>query len=118
MRDESPDLLPSPRILLGPGPSMAGPRVRRRMLHDFGSEIGAAFGPLEGKIWRIGTMGDSAQRQNVLLCLAALEAVLRREGWEAEAGAGVQAALEHYRASGEAEGEVTESLGATGIGRY
>ncbi len=93
-------------------------RVRRRLLHDFGIEIGAAFGPLQGKIWRIGTMGYSAQRQNVLLCLAALEAVLRREGWKAEAGAAVQAALEHYRAGGEAEGEVTESLGAAGIGRY
>src|SRR5262249_13805526 len=52
-------------------------RVRQRMLHDFGIEIGAAFGPLQGKIWRIGTMGYSARRENVLLCLAALEAVLR-----------------------------------------
>ena len=93
-------------------------RVRRRMLHDFGIEIGAAFGPLQGKVWRIGTMGYSAQRQNVLLCLAALEAVLRREGWKAEAGAGAQAALDHYRASGEAESEATENLGAAGIGRY
>jgi aspartate aminotransferase-like enzyme len=54
-------------------------RVRRRLVEDFGVEIGAAFGPLQGKIWRIGTMGYSAQRQFVLLCLAALENVLRRE---------------------------------------
>jgi (S)-ureidoglycine-glyoxylate aminotransferase len=71
-------------------------RVRQRMLHDFGIEIGAAFGHLAGRIWRIGTMGHSAQRQNVLLCLAALEAVLRAEGWKAEAGAGVAAAVAHY----------------------
>ena len=93
-------------------------RVRLRMLHDFGIEIGAAFGPLQGKIWRIGTMGYSAQRHNVLLCLAALEALLRQEGLRVPPGGGVDAALAHYRASGEADAEVTESLGATGIGRY
>src|SRR5262249_4442261 len=55
-------------------------RVRRRLIEDFGLEIGAAFGPLQGKIWRIGTMGYSAQRQFVLVCLAALEHALRLEG--------------------------------------
>jgi len=71
-------------------------RVRHILLHDFGIEIGAAFGPLLGRVWRIGTMGCSATRQNVLLCLAALEVVLRREGWKVVAGAGVDAAVEHY----------------------
>jgi aspartate aminotransferase-like enzyme len=74
-------------------------RVRRRLVEDFGLEIGAAFGQLQGKIWRIGTMGYSAQRQFVLLCLAALEDVLRREGCRAPAGAGVDAALAHYASS-------------------
>jgi (S)-ureidoglycine-glyoxylate aminotransferase len=71
-------------------------RVRGRMLDDFGIEIGAAFGPLEGRIWRIGTMGYSASRRNVLACLAALEQVLRGEGRRVEAGAAVDAALAHY----------------------
>jgi aspartate aminotransferase-like enzyme len=71
-------------------------RVRQALLQDFGIEIGAAFGGLQGKVWRIGTLGYSATRRNVLLCLAALEAVLRREGWRAEPGAGVDAALAHY----------------------
>lgn len=93
-------------------------RVRQRMLQDFGIEIGAAFGPLQGRIWRIGTMGYSARRQNVLLCLAALEAVLRREGRRAAPGAGIEAALAHYAAAGEAELETRDSLGAGGIGRY
>jgi alanine-glyoxylate transaminase / serine-glyoxylate transaminase / serine-pyruvate transaminase len=75
-------------------------RVRRRLIVDFGIEIGAAFGPLQGKIWRIGTMGYSASRQNVLLCLAALEAVLRHEGFAARPGAGVDGALAHYEAAG------------------
>jgi (S)-ureidoglycine---glyoxylate transaminase len=74
-------------------------RVRQRLLHDFGIEIGAAFGHLQGRIWRIGTMGHSAQRQNVLLCLAALEVVLRAEGWKSEPEAGVAAAVTHYGAN-------------------
>jgi aspartate aminotransferase-like enzyme len=75
-------------------------RVRQRLLEEFGIEIGAAFGPLQGKIWRIGTMGYSAQRQNVLLCLAALEHVLRAQGWRAAPAAGVDAALAHYKRAG------------------
>jgi (S)-ureidoglycine---glyoxylate transaminase len=71
-------------------------RVRQRLLHDFGIEIGAAFGHLQGRIWRIGTMGYSAHRQNVLLCLAGLEAALRAEGWKSEPGGGVAAAVAHY----------------------
>jgi aspartate aminotransferase-like enzyme len=93
-------------------------RVRQRLIEDFGIEIGAAFGPLQGKIWRIGTMGYSASRQNVLLCLAALEAVLRRDGFKAAPGAGVDGALAHYEAAGATSARrVDESLGAQGIGR-
>ena len=93
-------------------------RVRRRLIEDFDIEIGAAFGPLLGKIWRIGTMGYSAQRQNILLCLGALEHVLRHEGFRTAAGAGVHAALAHYTAAG-ATGTlaVDDNLGAGGIGR-
>jgi (S)-ureidoglycine-glyoxylate aminotransferase len=95
-------------------------RVRRLLVEDFGIEIGAAFGPLQGRIWRIGTMGYSARRQNVLLCLAALETVLRRVGWRAAPGAGVEAALAHYAGAGVATpaADVDESLGARGIGSY
>jgi (S)-ureidoglycine-glyoxylate aminotransferase len=91
--------------------------VRRQLIEDFGIEIGAAFGPLQGRIWRIGTMGYSARRQNVLLCLAALEAVLRRQGWGADAGAGVEAAAAHYREAGPSA-DADDSLGAAGIGRF
>jgi (S)-ureidoglycine---glyoxylate transaminase len=91
-------------------------RVRRRLVDDFGIEIGAAFGPLQGKIWRIGTMGYAAQRQNVLLCLAALEHVLRGEGFPCGPGAGVDAALAHYASRGPGPRSVADSLGAGGIG--
>jgi (S)-ureidoglycine-glyoxylate aminotransferase len=70
-----------------------GEAVRRRMREDFEIEIGTAFGPLAGKVWRIGAMGYNAARHKVLITLGALEAVLRAEGFEAPAGAGVDAAM-------------------------
>jgi (S)-ureidoglycine-glyoxylate aminotransferase len=70
-----------------------GDRVRMRMRTDFEIEIGTAFGPLAGKVWRIGAMGVNARKHAVLTTLAALEAVLRGEGYGFTAGAGVDAAL-------------------------
>ncbi len=78
-------------------PKIDGERVRGELLNDFGIEIGTSFGPLKGRIWRIGTMGYGCQKRNVLLCLAALEAVLRQQGYAAKPGAGVDAALAEYR---------------------
>ena len=92
--------------------------VRRRLIEEFGIEIGAAFGQLQGKIWRIGTMGYSARRQNVLLCLAALESVLRAEGFDSASGAGVDAARAFYTTAGVADGTMDDSLGASGIGSH
>ena len=90
--------------------------VRRRLVEEFGIEIGAAFGQLQGKIWRIGTMGYSARRQNVLLCLAALESALRAEGFESSPSAGVEAARAFYAKAGVTDGRMGDNLGATGIG--
>ncbi|WP_138494729.1 pyridoxal-phosphate-dependent aminotransferase family protein [Paenibacillus pinistramenti] len=75
-----------------------GEQVRARLLADFGIEIASSFGPLKGKIWRIGTMGYSCRKTNVLHLLGALEAVLLRSGCKLPAGAAVQAALEVYEA--------------------
>jgi (S)-ureidoglycine-glyoxylate aminotransferase len=66
------------------------------MREDFEIEIGTSFGPLQGKVWRIGAMGYNAMKHKVLLTLGALEAVLRAEGFVAPAGAGVDAALKSY----------------------
>jgi (S)-ureidoglycine-glyoxylate aminotransferase len=73
-----------------------GEAVRMSMLNDFGIEIGTSFGPLAGEIWRIGTMGYNCRKQNVLITLGALEAVLRRVGFASKAGAGVEAAFAAY----------------------
>jgi aspartate aminotransferase-like enzyme len=86
-------------------------RVRQALLRDFGIEIGHAFGPLQGRVWRIGTLGYSATRQNVLLCLAALEAVLRREGWRMAPSAGVEAATAYYALCSNGRG--TPAVGAS-----
>lgn len=73
-----------------------GESVRSMLLNDFSIEIASSFGPLKGKIWRIGTMGFSCQRKNVLHVLGALEAVLLRHRHTLPAGEAVQAALDVY----------------------
>ncbi len=73
-----------------------GERIRTMMREAFEIEIGTAFGPLAGKIWRIGAMGYNAARHKVLITLGALEACLRREGFSLPAGAAVDAAMEAW----------------------
>jgi alanine-glyoxylate transaminase/serine-glyoxylate transaminase/serine-pyruvate transaminase len=50
--------------------------VRRRLREEFNIEIAGGFGPLAGKVWRIGLMGFSSRKENVLLLLSALEEIL------------------------------------------
>lgn len=75
-----------------------GDRVRGAMLEDFNIEIGTSFGPLHGKIWRIGTMGYNCRKDAVLVTLGALETVLAAEGFKLARGAGVDAARAVYAA--------------------
>ena len=51
-------------------------QCRRRLLSEYGIEIGAGAGKLAGQIWRIGCMGHTARRRNVLALVAALREVL------------------------------------------
>jgi alanine-glyoxylate transaminase/serine-glyoxylate transaminase/serine-pyruvate transaminase len=51
--------------------------ARRRLLDDYGIEIGAGLGAMAGKAWRIGLMGHGATARNVDLLLAALGQILR-----------------------------------------
>ncbi|ALM91014.1 MULTISPECIES: pyridoxal-phosphate-dependent aminotransferase family protein [Alteromonas] len=73
-----------------------GEQVREDLLLRFNIEIGTSFGPLKGKIWRIGTMGYNARQDAVLHTLQSLETVLRKQGMSLPAGAGVDAALAVY----------------------
>jgi len=81
-----------------------GEKIRAEMLNDFGIEIGTSFGPLAGRIWRIGTMGYVCRKANVLRCLTALEAVLRRNGVKLPAGAAVDAAYRVFERAPAAAG--------------
>ena len=54
--------------------------VRRRLLEQSGIEIGAGLGPLAGRIWRVGLMGDGSTLSNVVRFLAALEDAMRAVG--------------------------------------
>src|SRR5208282_2339401 len=54
-------------------PGVDDAKARRRLLSEFGIEIGAGLGPFKGKAWRIGLMGHSSSERNVILVLSALE---------------------------------------------
>ena len=79
---------------------VVGDEVRHLMLNDFGIEIGTSFGPLHGKVWRIGTMGYNARKSCVMQTLTALEAVLHHVGFKTVQGAALQAAWDHYQVVG------------------
>ncbi len=70
--------------------------ARRRLLGEFGIEIGPGLGVFKGKVWRIGLMGHSATMTNVLTLLSALETVLTDAGHRVTPGAGVSAATKAY----------------------
>jgi alanine-glyoxylate transaminase/serine-glyoxylate transaminase/serine-pyruvate transaminase len=70
--------------------------TRKKLLSEFGIEIGGGLGDLKGKAWRIGLMGYSSRPNNVLLFLAALEKSLLDQGAIHTLAAGVAAAEQVY----------------------
>jgi alanine-glyoxylate transaminase / serine-glyoxylate transaminase / serine-pyruvate transaminase len=70
--------------------------VRSKLLSQHGIEIGGGLGPLKGKVWRIGLMGESSTEANVLTLLNALEAIFLDGGWLGTAGRALQAASRVY----------------------
>ena len=76
-----------------------GEAVRRDMLLDFGIEIGTSFGPLHGKIWRIGAMGYNARKDAILRTLSSLTSVLKLHGMKLPEEDAATAALKVYRSA-------------------
>jgi alanine-glyoxylate transaminase/serine-glyoxylate transaminase/serine-pyruvate transaminase len=72
-------------------------RVRQQLLDEFNIEIAGGIGPTKGQIWRVGLMGYSSQRTNVLLFLGAFEKVMLDQGHRVPVGAGVGAAVQSYQ---------------------
>jgi alanine-glyoxylate transaminase / serine-glyoxylate transaminase / serine-pyruvate transaminase len=54
--------------------------IRKCLLEDHGIEIGAGLGPMKGKIWRVGLMGDSSRPEHVDQFLEALKKLLATGG--------------------------------------
>ena len=70
--------------------------IRKRLIADYGIEIGAGLGIFAGKAWRIGLMGESSNERNVMLVLSALEKLLIASGHSVARGAAVHAASQVY----------------------
>jgi alanine-glyoxylate transaminase/serine-glyoxylate transaminase/serine-pyruvate transaminase len=66
--------------------------VRKRLLNDFNIEIGAGLGPLKGKIWRVGLMGETSSRANVRTFLSALGQILNDSGRKTDTAAALKIA--------------------------
>jgi len=70
--------------------------IRRNLLSIYGIEIGGGLGPLKGKVWRIGLMGESSTEAHVLTLLNALEELFIRGDWLSTPGAALRAAARIY----------------------
>ena len=70
--------------------------IRINLLSTYGIEIGGGLGPLKGKVWRIGLMGESSTEAHVLTLLNALEELFIRQGWLSTPGVALQAAARIY----------------------
>ena len=70
--------------------------VRGALLNEYNLEIGAGLGAMAGKIWRVGLMGHASNRNNVLYCLGAMDAVLSGMGAPITSGVAVAKAREYY----------------------
>jgi len=52
--------------------------VRKRLLDEYNIEIAGGFGPFKGTAWRIGLMGYSSRKENIVLLLSALQRLLKK----------------------------------------
>jgi alanine-glyoxylate transaminase/serine-glyoxylate transaminase/serine-pyruvate transaminase len=51
-------------------------KIRRGLLDEYNIEIAGGLGDFKGKVWRVGLMGHSSRKENVLLLVSALEQLL------------------------------------------
>ena len=75
-------------------PSLDEGTLRRKLLQEYHIEVGAGLGPLQGKVWRIGLMGESSRPEHVFSLLSALEELLPPT--DCTAGSSVYAAQKVY----------------------
>jgi alanine-glyoxylate transaminase/serine-glyoxylate transaminase/serine-pyruvate transaminase len=93
--ENSEDRLPTVTSVWIPA-GIDGVKARGRLLNEFNIEIAGGLGEIKSTTWRIGLMGYSSQRANVLLFLDCLERVLLDQGMKLSAGAGIAAAASSF----------------------
>lgn len=106
-----PDRLPQLNAIAIPE-GVEDPAVRNRLLDEYNLEIGAGLGPLAGQIWRIGLMGHASSRKNVLLCLEALNSILKDCGADIKQDKAVDTAKQAYTQMDTEAATNTETAGA------
>jgi alanine-glyoxylate transaminase/serine-glyoxylate transaminase/serine-pyruvate transaminase len=67
--------------------------VRRKLLTQYNLEIGAGLGELQGKVWRIGLMGETSRKSYVYYFLEALASCLNEQGFKCSAAEAIAAAV-------------------------
>ncbi len=67
--------------------------AREFLLEKYGIEIGGGLGDFKGKAWRVGLMGESSKRNNVILLLGALGDAMLDQGYKVDVGKGIEVAL-------------------------
>jgi alanine-glyoxylate transaminase/serine-glyoxylate transaminase/serine-pyruvate transaminase len=87
--------LPSLNCVKTP-PGVEEAPIRKALLLEHDIEIGGGLGPLAGKVWRIGLMGESAREANVFAVLGAIEEELAKSGRQVARGRSLQAAVDAY----------------------
>ena len=80
-------------------PGIDEAKVRRRLLTEFGIEIGSGLGPFKGKAWRIGLMGHASSERNVTLLLSTLDVILASELPSFKQGLALAAMSEVYKSA-------------------
>jgi alanine-glyoxylate transaminase/serine-glyoxylate transaminase/serine-pyruvate transaminase len=69
-------------------------KVRSQLLKEFNIEIGAGLGELQGKVWRVGLMGETSRKSNIYYFLASLAECLKSQGFKCSPGEAIaEAAL-------------------------
>ena len=71
-------------------------QIRDDLVKHYNIEIAPGFGSLKGKVWRIGALGYSSRKQNILIFLGALETLLLYHHVDIKPGKAVFAALDVY----------------------
>lgn len=74
-----------------------GEKIRSILLNDYGVEIASSFGPMSGRIWRIGLMGYVAQKHYVLRFLSIFGSVLEQSGQPVSTSEALNYAQKQYQ---------------------